>query len=376
MAFNDGTCLCARGLPASCHREDIDALFRGYGRVANVHMPLEPSTKSSRGYAFVTMDSGADAQACIAALNGVEFCGCKLVVEVSKRSAPHSKTPGIYRGYGLRREPSLPRRHEGPSATVMRREADIERSPMQPGPLGRRPRSCRRSMGSDSCALAEPLSEPAAATPAASSPPTAEPGGEPTIEPGGEPLIEEDPRCCAEDTPKLSEPSHLDSPRSRIRRLEEANIRAVGKQTADALLLQFQQQGFSDPRAAAQECLRVSTDLLLGKPATVRSIASKDTTSAVQGPMVLLSPDEFKNPSSFLRVYGDPLAAAAQRCGGGQPESHQDGNWRCEQCNNVNYPRRQRCHKCSAVRGASGDAIVLQYCLRVYDMLQKGKVID
>jgi len=391
MAFNDGTCLCARGLPATCHEEDLDALFRGYGRVTNVRMPLEPITKANRGYAFVNVETNGDAQACISALNGVEFCGCRLAVEVSKRCAPHLKTPGVYLGNALRRESPLPRHgglpsDRGPSA-ASRRSGSLGRSHSPLGAASRQPmggsRQHHRTSGSSSCVLAEPLCEPAAAaTPAATSSSCGRGGlgvgepeaaAEPAFEPGGEPLIEEEPKCSTVGNSKLGEHFHVDSPRSRIRRLEEANVRAVGKQTADALLLQFQQQGFSDPRAAAQECLRISMELL-GKSASCGAMSALDHSMAGQRPTVLLSPDEFKNPSSFLRVYGDPLAAAARRCG--QPESHQDGNWRCEQCGNVNYPRRQRCHKCQVARGAKGDAIVLQYCLRIYEMLQKGKVVD
>ncbi|CAK9114097.1 unnamed protein product [Durusdinium trenchii] len=43
-----------------------------------------------------------------------------------------------------------------------------------------------------------------------------------------------------------------------------------------------------------------------------------------------------------------------------------DGNWRCESCGNVNFPRRPRCNKCQVLRGPSGDAVVLQYAARVY----------
>lgn len=389
MAFNNGSCLCARGLPAYCHEEDLEALFQSYGRVTDVRMPLDPVSKANRGYAFVTMGSPSEAHACIAALHGVEFGGCRLTVDISKRSAPHVKTPGFYLGRAHGRDGSAPRtvspglhalgrggRHrDGPPCTTIRgrslprRDAQSRSKPtsaLSPG--------CHAT-ASSGCILAEPLSEPLAAP--ATTPPAppargrGEPLIEPAIEPGGEPPNEEDPMCCADKAPRATEPLP-ESPRSRIRRLEEANIRVVGKQTADALLLQFQQQGFSDPGAAAHECLRVSIELL-GKPPPNTVLSGAEPGLAVQ---VLLSPEEFKNPSSFLRVYGDPLAASAGRCGRHQPESHQDGNWRCEQCGNINFPRRQRCHKCHDPRGPSGDAIVMQYCLRVHEMLQKGKVFD
>mmetsp|Transcript_76118 Transcript_76118/g.215258 ORF Transcript_76118/g.215258 Transcript_76118/m.215258 type:complete len:372 (-) Transcript_76118:107-1222(-) len=368
MAFTCGTCLCVRGIPASCHESDLNDLFRSYGRVVNVRIPVEPVSKGNRGYAFVTVTSSAEAQACIAALNDVEFSGCRLSVDISKRSAPHVKTPGVYLG-------SANRRHDGPSAAAA--------SPTGLAPSCERKQVSPRPAGHRADAMAEPLSEPAAAMPAAVRHGRSEPLIEPVTEPGGEPLIEEDPMCgadkedplCGADKRPKASKVPPESPRSRISRLESANIRAVAKQTLDSLIIQFQQQGFSDPRAASRDCLKVSVDLL-GRPPTSVPTVPAEAPGASPSPQVLLSPDEFKNPSSFLRVYGDPLVGAAPRCGGWVPELHQDGNWRCDQCSNVNFPRRQRCHKCHALRSPNGDAIVLQYCLRVYEMLLKAKTCD
>lgn len=495
MAFNDGTCLCVRGVPASCREADLDALFCSHGRVLQVHLPAAPVSTGMghRGYAFVTLSTPTEAKACIAALNGVEFNGCRLSVAVSKRSAPHTRTPGVY--IGLRRDgcgasPGARGRSRGgscgrsaaavpPSSCVKRSEVSLPAPRIQPD--------------ADPPTLAEPLSEPQSATAAGPLPPVnhrdrdrdggrgepllepvTEPGGEPLVEeecacgaeerpraggvvvnralitsptravryaaktmaePGGEPLIEEESACCAdvgEEKPKSSlrnmngggpmglscgavrhrrngscgggagpprpvaEPGgeplieedpvcgmrrnssvgfvrRSESPRSRITQLEEANIRVVAKQTVDSLLLQFQQHGFSDARAAVGDCLEVSLGLLGARALSARPATAVEPSPAPHVPPVLVGPDEFKNPSSFLRIYGDPLAATAPRKGGGRPESHQDGNWRCEACGNVNFPRRQRCHKCHAIRGPGGDAIVMQYCVRVYEALVKGK---
>ncbi|CAE8685346.1 unnamed protein product [Polarella glacialis] len=85
-------------LEIDAKKDDVLKLFRSYGRVANVRIPLEPMSKGHRGYAFVTMNSSSEAQACITALHGAEFGGSGLLVEVSKRKAPHAKTPGVYLG--------------------------------------------------------------------------------------------------------------------------------------------------------------------------------------------------------------------------------------------------------------------------------------
>lgn len=358
-------CICVRGLPATCQEEDVDALFRNYGRAVCISMPAEPTSKACRGYAFVTMASIGEAQDCIAALHGAEFCGRSLSVEVSRSTRRQNHI-----------ERQLGRRFSGPGLLPCERSRGDGVGDSRNG---------RTSTCSSDCFLAEPLCEPASSAPTGASTevplvPEPQPAAEPPFEPGSEPLIEEDnedhvPKCSNQCFGENGQ--HL----SRIRWLEEANIQAVGRQTADALLLQFQRQGFNDPYAAGRECLRVALQLL-GEPSVREAAASipvdpasKGANSAASlGPIVLLNPEEFKNPSSFLRVYGDPLAAAARR--GEQPERYQDGNWRCEQCANFNYPRRQRCHKCHRLRGVSGDITVLQYCYRVHGMLSKGKVVD
>ncbi|CAJ1395022.1 unnamed protein product [Effrenium voratum] len=210
MAFNEGNCLWVRGIPAECQKEDLLKLFRSYGRVANVHIPCEPSTRSHKGYAFVTMASGAEAQSCIQALHGAELGGHGLLVEVAKRSSAYAKTPGVYLGKSPR----------------------WEDRPAEPGLL--------------EATLAEPLSEPAASAAVCSA------AACDTMEPGGEPLTEEDPaplpqpqppRRC-EELPLKTPKAELTSPRSsRISQLEAANVRAAAQQTADGLLLQFQRQG-------------------------------------------------------------------------------------------------------------------------------------
>lgn len=358
MAFNDGNCLWVRGIPPECQKEDLLKLFRSYGQVANAQIPCDPLTRCHKGYAFVTMVSMAQAKDCIQALHGAELGGHGLLVEMSKRGAAYAKTPGIYLG------------STKSCGSALRRRSSEERAhhrPLEPGLLK-----------GEEAAFPEPLSEPMSSSAFASA-------VEPVTEPGGEPLTEEDPpaeppRCsaprrCRDDSPPVKPKLEvLKSPRSsRISELEAANVRAQAQQTADSLLLQFQRQGFADSHAAAYQCLRTSLELLGGP-----SMPAKDARNGGEFPLhhysaqALVSPDEFKNPSSFLRVYGDPLASSARR-GFHGPQVLQDGNWRCENCSNINFPRRQRCNKCQCLRGASGDAAVLQYAHRVYEMLSKGR---
>ena len=51
----------------------------------------DPHTRESRGFGFVTMESGEEADAAITAMNGTELMGKSVSVE--KVRAPHSSLP-------------------------------------------------------------------------------------------------------------------------------------------------------------------------------------------------------------------------------------------------------------------------------------------
>ncbi|CBZ56353.1 putative zinc-finger-Ran binding domain-containing protein [Neospora caninum Liverpool] len=214
------------------------------------------------------------------------------------------------------------------------------------------------------------------------------------------------------------------------------------KEVADRLVGDFTVLGYNDPTAKAAEALRTSLAILgfapppqgVGSPeddlpgsAGLRGNSGpggkgkqndagpgKDSdddkkpknanwTQGIGGPhfsapTMLAHPDEFKNPSSFLKIYGDPMCAvvdasmpqAGRQTGpggralpgfsgrvdgasalaggstGNLPIRGHNGNWVCESCSNVNFPRRFRCNKCGAVRGPQGDAIVAEYAKLVY----------
>eukprot|EP00250_Pteridium_aquilinum_P009348 c18610_g1_i1 orf=259-1311(+) len=73
--------------------------------------------------------------------------------------------------------------------------------------------------------------------------------------------------------------------------------------------------------------------------------------------------EDYKDrPSDFLREFGDPAAVTASAFGGGlKPEPGVNGNWECEECKNVNFPRRTSCFQCRRKRGVKGDELVRKY---------------
>ena len=62
---------------------DVDQLMAPYGRLTDVFLPTERETGRPRGFAFVTFSSPEEAQAAIAAVDGMDVDGRSLHVNVS-----------------------------------------------------------------------------------------------------------------------------------------------------------------------------------------------------------------------------------------------------------------------------------------------------
>jgi len=77
---------------------DLEALLSPHGTVQSAEVITDRSTGQSKGFGFVEMDSDAEAQAAIAALNGQEQGGRALTVNEAKPREPRSGGGGG--GYG------------------------------------------------------------------------------------------------------------------------------------------------------------------------------------------------------------------------------------------------------------------------------------
>ena len=83
---------------------DLEALLSPHGTVQSAEVIMDRSTGRSKGFGFVEMDSDAEAQAAIAALNGEEQGGRALTVNEAKPREPRSGGGGGYGGGGGRRD--------------------------------------------------------------------------------------------------------------------------------------------------------------------------------------------------------------------------------------------------------------------------------
>ncbi|MBD2040959.1 RNA recognition motif domain-containing protein [Microcoleus sp. FACHB-672] len=65
-------------------QEDITAVFAEYGSVKRVNLPTDRETGRPRGFGFVEMETEAEENAAIEALDGAEWMGRDLKVNKAK----------------------------------------------------------------------------------------------------------------------------------------------------------------------------------------------------------------------------------------------------------------------------------------------------
>ncbi|MGK7899352.1 MAG: RNA recognition motif domain-containing protein [Xenococcus sp. (in: cyanobacteria)] len=66
------------------NKEDLNEVFGEYGTVKRVHIPTDRETGRVRGFAFVEMESEADEEKAIEALDGAEWMDRELKVNKAK----------------------------------------------------------------------------------------------------------------------------------------------------------------------------------------------------------------------------------------------------------------------------------------------------
>ena len=76
------------GLPYSVTDAQLQEIFSAHGTVESARVISDKFTGQSRGFGFVEMSSGSEAQAAISGLNETEYGGRNLVVNEAKPQAP------------------------------------------------------------------------------------------------------------------------------------------------------------------------------------------------------------------------------------------------------------------------------------------------
>ncbi|KMS96788.1 hypothetical protein BVRB_8g199710 [Beta vulgaris subsp. vulgaris] len=110
---NPGNTLFVTGLSSRVTERELEDFFNKEGKVSSVFLVVEPRTRISRGFAFVTMDTLEDADRCIKYLNQSVLEGRYITVEKSRRKRPRTPTPGQYLGLGKAGPSSYRRKYRG-----------------------------------------------------------------------------------------------------------------------------------------------------------------------------------------------------------------------------------------------------------------------
>src|SRR4030042_1473085 len=71
-------------LSTDTNEDDLRQAFEAFGEVASVRIVRDGATSESRGFGFVEMPGETQAQAAITEMNGKEFKGKPLTVEVGR----------------------------------------------------------------------------------------------------------------------------------------------------------------------------------------------------------------------------------------------------------------------------------------------------
>ena len=83
--------------------DSLEAKFKEYGTVVSAQVIMDRDTNRSKGFAFVEMEDQAAAQAAIAALDGKDFEGRTIVVNVAKPREDRPRNDSGFRGGFQRR---------------------------------------------------------------------------------------------------------------------------------------------------------------------------------------------------------------------------------------------------------------------------------
>jgi RNA recognition motif-containing protein len=93
-----GRKLYVGNLPFSATEEALGTKFSEHGKVESVKLITDRDTGQSKGFGFIEMGSDAEANAAIAALNGVDFGG--RAIKVNEAKPQTKRTGGGRSGFG------------------------------------------------------------------------------------------------------------------------------------------------------------------------------------------------------------------------------------------------------------------------------------
>ncbi|CAO3628079.1 unnamed protein product [Cunninghamella blakesleeana] len=130
---NSGDNLFVTGLSSKTNGARLEELFAKHGVVHKAEVMYDPHTRESRGFGFIRMANGDDANCAMDAIHGTEIDGRVVTVEKAKRSRPRTPTPGRYHGPPKRHFDRYVSRYDRPP----RYDSRYERAPRYDRPYDR-----------------------------------------------------------------------------------------------------------------------------------------------------------------------------------------------------------------------------------------------
>ncbi|EFA79731.1 RNA-binding region RNP-1 domain-containing protein [Heterostelium album PN500] len=100
---NRGNSLHVAGFSLKLKDEELKDKFTSFGKILECVVMVDPNTKISRGFGFITFGSADEADEAIRIMDGSKIDGNVIKVSKSKRSKPRDSTPGEYMGSDRRK---------------------------------------------------------------------------------------------------------------------------------------------------------------------------------------------------------------------------------------------------------------------------------
>ena len=85
-------------------QEDLVEVFKDYGEVKRVHVPVDKETGRKRGFAFVEMENKAQETTAIEALDGAEWMGRSIKVNQARDREERTERTSFNGGGGDRKK--------------------------------------------------------------------------------------------------------------------------------------------------------------------------------------------------------------------------------------------------------------------------------
>jgi RNA recognition motif-containing protein len=79
-----------KNIPISYDENKVEELFSSYGKIVEVHYPVDRKTNKPKGYAFVTFEESSSTQKALEK-NSEEIEGQTLIIEIAKEKPAKKK---------------------------------------------------------------------------------------------------------------------------------------------------------------------------------------------------------------------------------------------------------------------------------------------